>query len=177
VDVLPATGEDAMPQCFGVSNLRIESLTSASQIQACARIMANSEPWITLKRSYEDSVAILSDPAREVHVALIDDEIVGFTILQKEGAFAGYLQTVAIVPKCRGQGLGTRLIQFAEERLLSEFPNVFLCVSSFNLGAQRLYRRLGYRTIGELTDFIVRGHSEILMRKTIAPLTEFTPDR
>jgi hypothetical protein len=31
----------------------------------------------------------------------------------------------------------------------------------------------GYEVIGELKDYIVPGHSEILLRKTIAPLTEF----
>jgi ribosomal protein S18 acetylase RimI-like enzyme len=80
---------------------------------------------------------------------------------------------VGVVPKRRGQGLGTRLVHFAEERILREAPNVFLCVSSFNTRAQKFYRRLGYERIGELRDFIVPGHAEILMRKTVAPLTEF----
>jgi hypothetical protein len=29
--------------------------------------------------------------------------------------------------------------------------------------------------VGELHDYIVAGHSEILMRKSIAPLSEFIP--
>ena len=39
--------------------------------------------------------------------------------------------------------------------------------------ARRLYERLGYKVIGELTDSIVRGHSEFLLRKTLGPLTGF----
>jgi hypothetical protein len=31
------------------------------------------------------------------------------------------------------------------------------------------YPRLGCERVGELQDFMVRGHSEILMRKTIGP--------
>ena len=62
---------------------------------------------------------------------------------------------------------------FAEKRIFSETPNVFVCVSSFNKGAQRFYERLGYEVIGELRDYIISGHSEILLRKTIAPLTDF----
>jgi ribosomal-protein-alanine N-acetyltransferase len=53
---------------------------------------------------------------------------------------------------------------------------VFMCVSSFNDGARRLYQRLGYQVVGELTDYIVRGHSEILLRKTSGPLATFTPN-
>jgi len=45
-----------------------------------------------------------------------------------------------------------------------------MCVSSLNLGARRLYDRLGYQVIGELTNYIVQGHSEILLRKTTGPL-------
>ena len=51
-------------------------------------------------------------------------------------------------------------------------PNVFICASSFNPAAQRLYERLGYTVVGELTDYIARGHSEILLRKTTGPLNE-----
>jgi ribosomal protein S18 acetylase RimI-like enzyme len=62
---------------------------------------------------------------------------------------------------------------FAEKRILNVTPNVFICVSSFNPNAKRLYERLGYQVVGELKDYLVSGHSEILLRKTIAPLTEF----
>lgn len=43
-------------------------------------------------------------------------------------------------------------------------------MSSFNQDAQRWYQRMGYQAIGELKDYLVAGHSEILMRKTIGPL-------
>lgn len=87
------------------------------------------------------------------------------------GAFVGYIQTICIDPARRGQGLGSRLVEFAEQRILMVSPNVFMCVSSFNLDARRLYERLGYKVVGELTDYIVRGRSEVLLRKTLGPLT------
>lgn len=46
-----------------------------------------------------------------------------------------------------------------------------MCVSDFNHGARRLYGRLGYRLVGELTDYVVAGRSELLLRKTVGPLT------
>jgi ribosomal protein S18 acetylase RimI-like enzyme len=67
------------------------------------------------------------------------------------------------------------MIEFAEQRIFRQSPNVFLCVSSFNKHAQKLYERLGYQHVGELPDFVVRGYSEILMRKTRGPLLEFKP--
>jgi ribosomal-protein-alanine N-acetyltransferase len=159
-----------------VPTLTFRPLGDEHEVETCARMMAQSEPWKTLRRDYEMCRRTLSDPTREVYVALASDdkaEIAGFVILNMKGAFVGYIQTLCVAPERRGQGTGTALLQFAEERILRDTPNVFICVSSFNEGAQRLYARLGYTIVGELNDYIVSGHSEILLRKTIAPLSEF----
>ena len=139
----------------------------------CARMMAASEPWITLKRGYKESLAIVEDRSREVHVALEDGQLRGFLILNMSGAFAGYIQTVCVAPEARSRGIGTRLVRFAEARIFRESPNVFLCVSSFNPRARALYRRLGYVRVGDLKDYIVPGLSETIFRKTIGSFHEF----
>jgi ribosomal-protein-alanine N-acetyltransferase len=157
------------------SGLVIARLETEAEARACAQLMATSEPWLTLGRSFEASLKIVQDSTREVYLARDGEEIVGFVILCMTGAFVGYIQTICIHQDRRGQGLGSSLVAFAEERILRESPNVFMCVSSFNDGARRLYQRLGYQVVGELTDYIVRGHSEILLRKTSGPLATFTP--
>jgi ribosomal protein S18 acetylase RimI-like enzyme len=139
--------------------------------------MASSEPWLTLGRSYAASLALLEDETRELYVAERAGRFAGFVVLNLHGPFPGYIQTVCVTPEERGQGLGTALIAFAEERIFAQSPNVFLCVSSFNQDALRLYQRLGYEVIGELRDFLVRGHAEILMRKTRGPWLEHQPGR
>jgi [ribosomal protein S18]-alanine N-acetyltransferase len=155
------------------STLSIARLENEAEAQACARLMASSEPWITLGRTYEASLVVVQDPTREVYIARDDAGLAGFLILCMTGAFVGSIQTICIHPDRRGQGLGSRLVQFAEERILEESPNVFMCVSSFNHDARRLYERLGYRVVGELTDYIVEGYSETLLRKSRGPLTTF----
>jgi ribosomal-protein-alanine N-acetyltransferase len=151
----------------------IRRLRRGADAEICAHMMANSEPWITLRRDYDASLKILTDPSREVYLAMVSDEIVGFTILNMNGAFVGYLQSVCVAPQWRGKGIGSQLMDFAEKRIFNETPNVFICVSSFNKRVQRAYERRGYEAIGELKNYIVPDHSEILLRKTIAPLTEF----
>jgi ribosomal-protein-alanine N-acetyltransferase len=156
-----------------VPKLEIERLSDREEARICARLMADSEPWLTLGRSYEVSLGLITDPTREVYVARLEGRPVGFVILVVSGAFVGYVQSIAVDPDWRGKGIGTRILAFAEERILQMSPNVFVCVSSFNPDALRLYRRLGYEIVGDLPDYIVRGHSEILMRKTTGPLAEF----
>jgi ribosomal protein S18 acetylase RimI-like enzyme len=151
----------------------IRRLKIPDEVDVCAGLMSGSEPWKTLRRSYEEAFMMLTDPAREVYVAVLGGEVVGFTILRMEGVFVGYIQTVGVMPGWRNRGIGTRLIDFAERRIFERYPNVFLCVSSFNTEARRLYERLGYDEVGELKDFIVPGHSEILMRKSIGSLSSY----
>lgn len=148
----------------------------ADDIEAaeCARIMANSEPWLTLGRTYEASLAAVRDPSKEVHVLVQGSQILGFVILDMRGAFRGFMQTICIHADHRGVGLGTRLLEWAEERVFRESPNFFLCVSSFNERARRLYERRGYAAVGELTEFLVPGHGEILLRKTHGPWAVFS---
>lgn len=142
-------------------------------ISLCAKTMSETDPWITLKRDYNTCVTFLSDSSREVYGGFLDDEITGFIVIVMEGAFRGYIQTICVTPEWRSKGIGSKLIDFAEERIFKESPNVFICVSSFNKNARKLYERLGYEMIGELKNYIVSGHSEFLLRKTTGPLSEF----
>jgi ribosomal protein S18 acetylase RimI-like enzyme len=135
--------------------------------------MASSEPWVTLRRTYDNSLKMLKHPSREVYVARVKDEVVGFIVLIMSGALVGYIQTLGVMPEWRNKSIGSKLLKFAEDLIFGQAPNVFMCVSSFNEKAQELYKRLGYETIGELKDYIVPGHSEILLRKSVAPITEF----
>jgi len=161
----------------GAPELEIRPLGGRIELEECARLMASSEPWLTLGRDVRASLEKLSGPEREVYVALSGGRILGFVVIIMEGPFVGYIQSIAVTPGMRGRGVGTGLMRFAEDRILSQTPNVFICVSSFNPRAERLYRRLGYQVIGELKDWIVAGHSEILLRKTAGPLYGFQPGR
>jgi ribosomal protein S18 acetylase RimI-like enzyme len=151
--------------------LDIRRLATREEAEACARMMAGTEPWITLRRDYDACLRVVLDETRERYVAYRDGRLAGLLILNVKGAFVGYIQTVCAAPECRGTGVGTELVRFAEERLFREFQNVFICVSDFNHGARRLYERLGFRLVGELADYVVAGHAELLLRKTRGPLT------
>ena len=156
-----------------MSGVTIRRLASAEETDQCARLMAGTDPWITLGRGYDSSLRVIQDPSREVYVAEDEAGLAGFIILCMAGAFIGYIQTVLVAPDRQGKGIGSQLVAFAEDRIFAESPHAFLCVSSFNPRARQLYERLGYQYVGELTDYIVRGHSELLFRKTRGPWNDF----
>lgn len=157
-------------------SLRFVPLRGAGDAEACARIMNTTEPWITLGRDYARCLAVVQLPTQEAWVAVDpDDRVAGFVLLVMQGAFVGYIRSIAVREDVRSHGVGSALLTFAERRIHRESPNVFLCVSSFNVRARALYERYGFEVVGELRDFVVRGHSEWLMRKTIGPITGYVP--
>jgi ribosomal protein S18 acetylase RimI-like enzyme len=151
--------------------MEIVVLSNEAQERDCAAMMAASDPWRVLGQDYESLLRTMRLPGRERYVAHVDGRFAGFLLLNLQGSFAGYIQTVGLAPEFRGQGLGTQLLAFAEQRILRDHQNVFLCVSSFNRAGRRFYARLGYHEVGELTDFLIAGHSEFLLRKTIGPMS------
>jgi len=153
------------------TGIDIQRLRQRADAEKCANMMAGSEPWITLRRGFA-SLKLLTDPKREVYLALAEGEIAGFVIINMHGSFP-HLQSVCVASQLRNKGIGTRLIDYAEKRIFSETPNVFVCVSSFHRRPLRLFERRGYKVIGELKDWIVSGYSQVMLRKTICPLTEF----
>ena len=156
-----------------MSSYQIRSLSDDAQAQACAAFMAVSEPWLTLGYGYPSLLRSFRTPDRERYTAHAGSQLAGFIVLNLQGAFTGYIQTICVRPEFRGQGCGSALVAFAEDRIFRDHPNVFMCVSSFNHAARKLYERLGYVCIGEIADFLVAGHSEFLLRKTRGPLSAF----
>jgi ribosomal-protein-alanine N-acetyltransferase len=148
----------------------IRPLATDDEARRCATMMCSTEPWITMGRTFEESLAIVQNRELEVYVAADGGPILGFIIINMRGAFIGYIQILCVDASARSRGLGTRLVEFAERRIFRVSPNVFLCVSSFNPRARALYERLGYEFVGELKNYLIDGASEHLMRKTIGPL-------
>jgi len=156
-----------------MKELEIGRLNGDAEARACAAMMASSDPWVFFGRTFEQCLARVTNPAGEVWVAREDGVARGFIIIVMQGAFVGYIQVVCVAADARGSGVGSKLVAFAEQRIFAEFPNVFLCVSSINPRARELYERLGYKLVGELDDYLVRGYSEFLMRKSAGPLDDF----
>lgn len=147
------------------------------ELEQSAAIMAGTDPWITLGFGYDGLLRSLQRPTTEVRVAVADSKVVGIVAILMEGALTGYIGSLAVASEWRGRGIGAELLRHAEEFVFRSRPNIFLCVSSFNEGAHRFYARCGYERIGEIRDYIIRGHSEFLMRKTLCPWSEFQRPR
>jgi ribosomal protein S18 acetylase RimI-like enzyme len=127
---------------------------------------------VTLDRSFEQCLETLFDNDKERFCIYVDSEQVGVLIIDMNGMFKGYIQALCIKPEWRGKGIGKRTLKFAEDMIFERTPNVFICYSDFNGKAGELYRSLGYVELGVLDEYLIPGHCEILLRKTICSIAE-----
>lgn len=129
--------------------------------------MAGADPWIRLGRTREVCLERLIRADSSLFVARRADVRVGFILIDRYGvAGSPYIASIACAADARRQGLGSAMLEFAE-RLYPDARHIFLCVSSFNTGARRLYERRGYTLTGTLKDYIINGVDEHLLVKRL----------
>jgi [ribosomal protein S18]-alanine N-acetyltransferase len=158
-----------------MTNISIKPITSLIEQEWCARLMAESEPWISLKRSFEDGMILMQQPADEIQafIAMEATTPMGFVLIKLKGAFVGYIQVIAVSPQARGKGIGSLLLDHVEAIIFQKSPNAFICVSSFNHRARKLYESRGYQLLGTLDNYLENGFSEHLLRKTLGSINDF----
>ena len=87
-----------------------------------------------------------------------------------------YLQLLAVLPMLQGSGTGSAILTWYEATAMAaRMRNAWLCVSGFNVDAQRFYERYGYQLAGRLPDLMRDGDDELLMRKNLAALVIDAP--
>jgi ribosomal protein S18 acetylase RimI-like enzyme len=146
-----------------------------ADVEACAAIMSGLPLWqaygVTIREARETFRAALRGAA-QVQVAEDAGRVLGFVEYLVRGTFghSGYVWAVGVAADAQGRGVGGRLMDAAESEIFRSGPNVFLLVNASNAAAHRFYERRGYRRVGELTDYVGPGLTEILYRKTQGPI-------
>jgi len=140
-------------------------------IPACTAILSASEPWKRLGEGFDFDRALSRDrQTGKAYVLIIEKETVGFIVFTPQQVFArgGYLRAIGVTSLRRRQGIGKKLMRFAEDATALHSPNFYLCVSSFNRKAQSFYRNLGYQKIGRIPDLLMKGSSELIYWKRLS---------
>ncbi len=91
----------------------------------------------------------------ECLVDSVGDEVRGVVILLfRNGSRIGGIETIAVNPKYRGQGIGARLLSAAEDEMRAlGITKSQLEVAKGNLDAARMYSRAGYKVVKVLPDY------------------------
>lgn len=143
-----------------------------SHIAACDAIVSASDPWKRLSERVDFPSALAGSRTHiEAYVCTVDGETAGFILFIPEPVFArgGYLRAIGVSQNFQRQGIGKKLLSFAEKMTARRSFHLFLCASSFNRRAQTFYKKCGYTRVGKLQDFIKPGMSEYIFWKRLRP--------
>jgi ribosomal protein S18 acetylase RimI-like enzyme len=138
---------------------------------AVVALLLDSEPWKWLgytAADWEQYFAPLPQ-GRDSYVADLDRNVAGIAVVRQRFLLGDYLELFGVASGARGKGLGKLLLAHVESIVFARAKNLFACVSDFNEGARRFYKKQGYQEIGPMPDFLIPGSAEILLRKTTGP--------
>ena len=146
-------------------------LADVNYIDSCRDILQNSDIGKVYFSDCEKATKMLTYAVgqKNVYVALDENEnCLGFIYYMPNGVFGSYpyLHIIAVKEEYRSNGIGKQLIKFFEDNA-SDYSSTkyFLTVDDFNPRAKKLYESLGYKCVGELTDFYKKGINCFLMMK------------
>jgi ribosomal protein S18 acetylase RimI-like enzyme len=145
----------------------------ATDVVACAEILLSLPLWQRYGTTRQDALALFTRAAvGSARVAERGGRVAGFVVYSLRGTFehSGYVRAIGVGAGDQGRGVGSLLMDAAEQDILAQGPNVFLLVSADNAAARRFYERRSYREIGEIPDYVGPGLTEILYRKTTGPI-------
>ena len=119
-------------------------------------------------KPHPESLSFMLDPATRNGNTLIartaEGEIAGVMVVLMEGfAELPYLALLGVKKKYRGMGIGKKFLSvfigLAEQ---SGAPNMFIMTSTFNIRAKQLYESVGFKKIGIIPDYLIKGIDEII---------------
>jgi ribosomal protein S18 acetylase RimI-like enzyme len=111
-----------------------------------------------------DLVGVLTYPSVVRLKAIKDNQMVGFIagdVRRSEGM--AWIATIAVLPEHRGEGIGAALLRACEAQI--PLDRIRLCVRPSNDVAIEMYRKFGYKDIGEWTKYYQDGESALVMEK------------
>ncbi len=104
-------------------------------------------------------------------VAELDAKIIGYvTVLFHQNTFLARLYSIAVDPAFRGLGVGSKLIEAAEQLALAhDCVTLRLEVRQDNASAICLYQAHGYKPLGTVPDYYEDHMDALRMEKFLAP--------
>lgn len=99
--------------------------------------------------------------------------IAGFVVVQKRPRGVGHIVTIDVVPEARRGGLGSGLIEEAEQRLRAQGCSaIYLETAVDNAAALRFYKRHGYTVLKTIPRYYLNSIDALLMGKRITEQKE-----
>ncbi len=134
-----------------------------------AALRAHSEPWKNRGESQEDSLRSLTQLRPYVHVARLQNQVVGYVTVERDGPVPGaaYMRNIVVKPDLRKRGLGMALLNQAMQAARDMYRKTLaLRVDPANDPAVSFYRKAGFTTVATVV-YKTSGKLRLLMSREL----------
>lgn len=143
---------------------------SRATAEMLAPQLANIDPWARYNYTPAALASFLAAGEADAprYAIAVGRAIAGAVCIRKNWLRGPYLQFLGILPPYQSQGIGSSVLNWFESQAREVgAQNLWIAASEFNVRALSFYERHGYGRVAVLTDLVVEGSSEILLRKRL----------
>jgi ribosomal protein S18 acetylase RimI-like enzyme len=145
----------APPEVFHRYSLHLDVVVRTAHAEDLKRL-----EWFGMFTPHRSLIREAYERQEEGEVVMLVAEVNGFPagqawvdLVRREMISAGYIWAMRVIPILQRKGVGTRLLQAAEEAMRARgLTRSEIGVEKDNPGARRLYERAGYRVVHEEYD-------------------------
>jgi diamine N-acetyltransferase len=150
-------------------NVAFERMT-ARAAQKLGAGLAEIDPWARYAYTPAALTSYLGafEPDAPRFEIVVDHKLAGAIGVRRNWLRGPYLQFLGVLPAFQHRGIGSlALTWFENEARTGQAQNIWVAASDFNARALSFYERRGFSRVATLEDLIVKGGSEILLRKRL----------
>lgn len=149
-------------------------LRSATQADIDALTALENQCFTTDKLSRRSFRHFVTTAHAQLLIATHQQQLAGYILLlYRKNTVSARIYSLAVAAEFRKTGLGQQLITAAEQWALEYGRNTLqLEVRPDNIGAIRLYEKLGYQAFSTITDFYEDHSDAIRMKKTLSSVSK-----
>ncbi len=145
-------------------------IAKKNEVCDCLNCIKHSDLWATYFKSNKNAAKVVKDriKRKQIYVAITKNgKCVGVMGILDQGCFGKfpYLSILGVKRKYRSRGMGKILLAKFEEISFENSNTIFLLVSDFNKNAKKLYKKNGYKKVGDIPNLFKNGVAESLLMK------------
>ena len=148
VSAMPVLDQGSLPNDLN-SAVKVSNPTD-EDMGTVAGMRSGSEPWKMRGESQEDSLQALTQLRPFLHVAKLQNQMVGYITVERDGPVPGaaYMRNIVVRPDLRKRGLGMVLLNHAMQVARDMYrKTIALRVDPANGPAVSFYRKAGFTTV------------------------------
>ncbi len=133
-------------------------------------LLSRIDPWARYAYTGDALTAFLAneEPGAPRFAIKADRVIAGAISIRNNWLRGPYLQFLGILPGYQSHGIGGAILDWFENEARGiGAQNLWVAASEFNTRALSFYEKHGFNRIATLSDLVVEGSSEILLRKRL----------